>query len=313
MRKQGLPKPHPKQISYRSMKKFDTGSIICDLENVWWERACIFENLDDIWSNWKGLYNEVLDLHAPVKKIWVQGDQLPWITLEINLNISHCCQLYGPFCKKCSPKNWDAFKRKGNMVTSLKRKVLHGYFVSANSNHSSPRQFWRKLRPLLPNMCGSHSDKIAVIENGQVHNKPWYVAEIFKNYFPKFSLSHSFTRTESEFNKHTSINLINKIVKDQIKSSPFSFQAVSVKYVLDLLLHLNGSKATSVDGIPQRLLKASAPALMAPMTRSGPLPWTDPLLPYQLQATSQNREHLFKLMCTPVWCPARISSGTLFV
>lgn len=51
------------------MKNFNTGSFICDLENVRWESACIFENLEDIWSNWKGLYNEVLDLNAPVKKI----------------------------------------------------------------------------------------------------------------------------------------------------------------------------------------------------------------------------------------------------
>lgn len=36
--------------------------------------------------------------------------------------------------------------------------------------------------------------------------------------------------------------------------------------MLDLLLHLNGSKTTGLDGIPQRLLKASVPALAAALT-----------------------------------------------
>lgn len=47
------------------MKNFDIESFIRDLENVPWESAYIFENVDDIWSHWKGLCNEVLDLHAP--------------------------------------------------------------------------------------------------------------------------------------------------------------------------------------------------------------------------------------------------------
>ena len=89
---------------------------------------------------------------------------------------------------------------------------------------------------------------------------------IFNNYFAESGLGHSSTLTESEFDKHPSVNLINEIVMDQDQELSFSFQAVSVKYVLDLLLHLNGSKATGVDGIPPRLLKASAPALAVPLT-----------------------------------------------
>ena len=66
VRKQRLPKPPPKQIYYQSMKNFDAELFIRDLKNVPWESAYIFENVDDIWSHWKGLYNEVLDLHAPI-------------------------------------------------------------------------------------------------------------------------------------------------------------------------------------------------------------------------------------------------------
>ena len=93
------------------------------------------------------------------------------------------------------------------------------------------------------------------------------MAEIFNNHFAESGLSHSLTLTESEFDKHPSVNLINEIVKDQDQELSSSFQPVSVTHVLDLLLHLNGPKATGVDGIPLRLLKAFAPALATPLTR----------------------------------------------
>ena len=93
------------------------------------------------------------------------------------------------------------------------------------------------------------------------------MAEIFNNYFTESGLSHSLALTESEFDKHPKSNLINEIVDDQDQEFSFSFQPVTAKYVWDLLSHPNGSKATGVDGIPPRLLKASAPASATPLSR----------------------------------------------
>ena len=93
------------------------------------------------------------------------------------------------------------------------------------------------------------------------------MAEGFHIYFAELGLSHSLALTEYEFDKHLSVNLINEIADDQDQEFSFSFQPVTAKYVLDLLLDLNGSKATGVDGIPPRVLKASAPALATPLTR----------------------------------------------
>lgn len=165
-------------ISYRSMENFENESFIRDLKNVPWESPYIFENVDDAWSRQKALFNEVLDSRAPVKRIRVRGDQLPWITPEIKLEISRHSRLYRAFRKNRSAENWAAFKRQRNKVTSRKRKALRSYFVSAKSNQSSPREFWRKLTPLLPNTRGFLSSKITLVEGGQVHNNPQEVAEI---------------------------------------------------------------------------------------------------------------------------------------
>ena len=107
VRKQRLLKLPPKQIYYRSMKNFDIEFFNRGLKTVPWESAYIFENVDDIWVTEKARIIKCL-IHMPLlNRIRARGNQLPWITPEIELF-----------------ENWDAFKRQRNKVTSLKRKAL---------------------------------------------------------------------------------------------------------------------------------------------------------------------------------------------
>ena len=80
-------------------------------------------------------------------------------------------------------------------------------------------------------------------------------------------LSHSLALTESEYDKHPSVNLINWIVDDQDQERSFSFQPVTVQYVLDLLLDLKRPKATGMDHIAPTLLTALTLVLATPLTR----------------------------------------------
>ena len=68
VRKNKLPRPKPHKIEYRSMKRFSEKDFLADLNNVPWDSAYIFDNVDDQWDHWAKLYNEVLDKHAPLKK-----------------------------------------------------------------------------------------------------------------------------------------------------------------------------------------------------------------------------------------------------
>ena len=57
------------------------------------------------------------------------------------------------------------------------------------------------------------------------------------------------------------------MIKIEDQGISFSFQAVSANHLLHLLSELNGSKATGVDDISSRFLKASVPALATPLAR----------------------------------------------
>ena len=50
------------------------------LKNIPWDSSNIYDNIDDIWSQWSGLFKQVLDEHAPVKRVQLRDNQLPWIS-----------------------------------------------------------------------------------------------------------------------------------------------------------------------------------------------------------------------------------------
>ena len=110
----------------------------------------IYDDVDDLWHHWAKLYNEVLDKHAPIKKKRVRGDQLPWITPQIQREISRRNRLFKKHAKNPTKTSWEEFKKQRNKVTSLKRKGLKAFCMEASTNTRHHGEFWNKLRSLLP-------------------------------------------------------------------------------------------------------------------------------------------------------------------
>ena len=75
-------------------KHFKEEDFIAALQNVPWYTAYLYEDSDDIWEHWWKLYNDVLDLHAPLKK-----KQIRWITPEITREMSPRNRLFKQYKK----------------------------------------------------------------------------------------------------------------------------------------------------------------------------------------------------------------------
>ena len=52
IRKQRLPKPKAKTIEFRTTKNLDVNSFVKDLEEIPWDSAYAYDNIDDIWHQW---------------------------------------------------------------------------------------------------------------------------------------------------------------------------------------------------------------------------------------------------------------------
>ena len=146
---------------------FRDNYIGIDLNDVPWDSAYVYENVEDIWDHWYKLFVDVIDQHMPYKKKYIRGDQPPWITSEISHAISRRNRLLKKFRKNRSNQNWDCYRKQRNLVTTLKRKSLKSYCIQASAECIHPGEFWKKFQPLLPSKCVNRQS-INLLEDGQL-------------------------------------------------------------------------------------------------------------------------------------------------
>ena len=103
----------------------------------------------------------------PIKKKWVRGDQLPWITPDIQREISRRNRMFKEHVKNPTKTSWEEFKKQRNKVMSLKRKGMKLFCMETSMNSRHHGEFWNKMRPLLPRR-GKNQLKIALIDNERV-------------------------------------------------------------------------------------------------------------------------------------------------
>ena len=97
VRKQKIPKPKARTIEFRTLKNLDQNAFLSDLSRAPWDSSYIYDNIDDIWSHWSDLYKQILEDHAPVKRIKLSNNQLPWISPDIQMQIRKRNRLYKKF------------------------------------------------------------------------------------------------------------------------------------------------------------------------------------------------------------------------
>ena len=121
-----------------------------ELRRVPWDSAYNFEDVDDLWDHWAKLYCQVLDTHAPLKKKRIRGDQLPWITPELQREISQRNRLFKKHAKNPTDSSWEKYRQQRNKVTTFKRKGMKSFCADASLNKQHHGEFWKKMTPLLP-------------------------------------------------------------------------------------------------------------------------------------------------------------------
>ena len=262
VRKQKIPRPKAREIEYRSMKNLDENELLEELRRVPWDSAYIFEDVDDLWDHWAKLYRQVLDKHAPLKKKRNRGDQLPWITPELQREISRRNRLFKKQAKNPTDSSWEKYRKQRNKVPTLKRKGMKSFSVDASLNKKYHGKFLKKMKPLLPSKAKMQS-KIVLLENEQLITDPKCVVETLNDYFCDVAASYGAQMSVEEFKDHLSVR---KIAEHFVPATNFDFQSIEVEYVKGILLKLNPRKAVGYDSISQRLLRITAPAIAQPLT-----------------------------------------------
>ena len=68
------------RIKYRDMKSFDKDQFKRTLEQIPWETAFVFEDVDDVVYAWEKMFNSALDDHCPWREKRIKHTtQPPWM------------------------------------------------------------------------------------------------------------------------------------------------------------------------------------------------------------------------------------------
>ena len=61
------------------MKNFDEPAFLSSLSDIPWDTAYTFDDVNDIWCHWESLLKQAIDHHAPLKRVNLKSNHLPWI------------------------------------------------------------------------------------------------------------------------------------------------------------------------------------------------------------------------------------------
>ena len=252
IRKFKRPKGEPKIIRVRSFKNFVDDDFLRDLRNSDWSYFLNLTDLDQSCDIFNSIVKTVADKHAPFVTHKIKGKIEAWVTNDLLQAIKERNYFKKKANQTKSIIDWNNFTQKRNQVNNMKNTLKQDYFNTLlTDNAKRPKQLWKTLKTLVPNGKNTTTSvKRLVTEDGIDVTCPKGIADHFNNFFVNVGVTLA-----SKFSTDTS--KVNPPVSEKL----FNFSKTNTKCVQDHIKDLKNGKATGLDGIGSRILKAGAPVL----------------------------------------------------
>ena len=179
-----IPENKSRWCNYRSFKHFDNDSFNNDLQNTL--NLSAFQDSGNVHLAYQNFSNTFLDIankHAPLKKKKVLPKPLPYMNKNLKQEIYKKKMLFNKFQKCRSSRNWENFRKQGNLVVSMKRKSMNKYFIDRCVGGCKSADFWPTIKPLLTNKGNKISKDVILKENNSLINDQNQICEVFNDFF----------------------------------------------------------------------------------------------------------------------------------
>ena len=252
VRKFKRPKLEPKIIRVRTYKNFNDEEFLRDLRLADWSYFYNLRDLDTACDIFNNNIKNVAQKHAPFISIKVKGKPEAWVTKEFLTAINERNFLLKQAKKSKSIKDWHTFTQKRNQVIKMKNKLKQSHYNETLSQHEKrPKQLWKILKSMVPNKNNKDASiKRLVQDDGSEITCPKGIADHFNKFFVNVGVSLA-----SKFSSDTSK------INPPVNEKKFNFKKVSVNSVKKQIFKLKNGKATGLDEIGTRLLKAGSPLI----------------------------------------------------
>ena len=246
----------PKTITSRTTKITDTEKLNADLADAPWQVGDIFTNTDDQYDYWKGLFESILNKHAPFKKKRVREKDIPYMTDAWKKAIRNKRKYAILFAKDRTPENFELKRRFRNIATKERRKAIKAYWQKTSDElKSKPRNFYKTFRPFLSDKSKDGTNICLKIDE-KVEQDQLIVAEVLADYFTTAADDIGGDRvknlTTSDLKHHNSVNTIQN-AQDWTR---FEFKPLGMVDVRNALENIKTRKSPGWDAIPPKFSRS---------------------------------------------------------
>ena len=246
---------------YRSFKHFDAAQFERDVGEIPFHAAYVFDDIDDIYWAHERLLSDVVDEHAPIKERVSKVRKPAFMNGELHRAIYKKRMCFNKFQKYKTPQSWEQYRKQRNFVTKLKKTSMRHYFFERCAGGPKSKDFWPTIKPFLSKKGSDGGSEIILCENDKMISSQPEVSEVFNDFF--VNVAKGIGNTKSNYNPDFSDHPSIEKIKEKVPSSTdtFSFTPVSNDTVAKVISNLNTKKATGVDNISAKIIKACAPSL----------------------------------------------------
>ena len=243
---------NPKFIESRCFKKFSEESFLQALGELDWANVLTATDANYAADAFNQNVLSVLDKLAPITRKRVRESSPRWITEELLKAIKVRDYLKKTASRTKSENDWSNFKKQRNFVINLKDRLKKEHFQKTiDENKDNSKKLWKTLNSLIPNDKRSNTTPNFLTDEGvEITNKK-QIVETFNRFFSSIG-----TKLASVFNFSDTSHICPKPVYET-----FFFDSVSMSTVTKIISGLDNGKATGLDGICVKSLKAGSPIL----------------------------------------------------
>ena len=240
------PKTQSSYVTRRS-KRIDLDKFRKDLSLAPWSVTDIFDSVDDKLDYFNQTFLQVLNDHAPLRRVRVKKKRSPWMTREIRDQMDNRNESLRRFRATRSADDWEAYRRLRSRVTTLLRASKRAHFSHLISGKVNPTTLWKALKSVVPPPTSNWSFFPDSVES---------LAAKFNHYFSSISsLAPLPVESASVCAMANSLN----------HPTPMSLCPIQPEECQTRLSKLNPRKSTGSDGIPSSMLKIASSVIAHPL------------------------------------------------
>ena len=226
----------------RRSKRIDLDKFRKDLSLAPWSMIDIFDSVDDKLDYFNQTFLQVLNDHAPLRRVRVKKKRSPWMTREIRDQMDNRDKSLRLFRATRSADDWETYRRLRSRVTTLLRASKRAHFSHLISGKVNPTTLWKALKSVVP-------------------PQP-LTGPSFQTVRSLWLLSSTITSLQSPPVESASVCAMANSLNHP---TPMSLCPIQPEECQTRLSKLNPRKSTGSDGIPSSMLKIASSVIAHPL------------------------------------------------